>query len=742
MVDLVYQSSVEPEALPGRPFPRLPDEAPEQAFGGDVSRAIGNVGDVMQQHYDAAMSQVRQSQFADADNQIQALTLNLTHNPQTGAFTKQGKNAFGLAQQYLPQFDQASQQILANTPDGRVRQQLQGQVQRYRMQLSEQLDAHEMEQHRQFNINTANSSIDLAMQAARQNYNHPDILQSNLDKVDGSLATLASANGWGDEQFQQAQHQAHAQLYTGVLHDMLSDGKVELAQTLLSHIRPELTDQEAQTADAAISAGQVNAATRPIAAAFRQDTALGAHLVSGLASSGLSEQQQAGVLENIDRERKSILAEQRANPQVAQSIGSLEESIRAEKPSPDAVYQIEQLWHRGAISDDQRFALRGDIDRLNDKLATQEQTQQLYRQAYQQSTPLSPDDEHAKVGIDKLFQDMTASTRAGTPEWSNRAVDVATRTGIVPTSAVRWATANLVSGRPEDAAAAADMIARIDEANPRAADFIDRRTLTMASQINQDVEAGTASAVAVQNARELATQPKALTDALTQQWKASKASDALPGALASLLKGDSRFAPGWFGSPPPVPALMQGQFAQLAEQYYKLTGGNVSQANSLAFAELKRTWGVTEVNGKRELMQYAPETMFPGLTAATVRDDLAREVTANAQAFTQRAPDGKLQSLSVDPSTLRLISTDRTARTGGREWMLGAPDKWGAYDMVMRRDGTPFVYRLPVSQTDYASVQQRQAQAALAAARKEQHDRSTFYQQPSVIAARAAIKTP
>src|ERR1700676_234796 len=109
---------------------------------------------------------------------------------------------------------------------------------------------------------------------------------------------------------------------------------------------------------------------------------------------------------------------------------------------------------------------------------------------------------------------------------------------------------------------------------------------------------------------------------------------------------------------------MQGEFDQLSQSYYKQTNGNLQQARQLAAQDLKRTWGVSEVNGQREIMQYAPEAMFPGLSAGVVRDDLAKTVADNADTF-QKA----------DPSKIRLTATDRTARTGGTDWALSVPDK-------------------------------------------------------------------
>jgi len=116
VVDLTYSPQIQPDALPGRAYPHVPEEVPSGAFGGEVGRAVEYAGTEVQQHVNAAMDQARQSQLTDAHNQLQALSLGLTHDPSTGAFTKEGKDAFGISGQYLPKFDEQAANIVAAVP--------------------------------------------------------------------------------------------------------------------------------------------------------------------------------------------------------------------------------------------------------------------------------------------------------------------------------------------------------------------------------------------------------------------------------------------------------------------------------------------------------------------------------------------------------------------------------------------------------------------------------------------------
>jgi hypothetical protein len=254
LVDLSYQAQVQPEGLPGRAFPRLPEEVPQGAFGGEIGRGVENAGEVAQQHFEQVQNIARQTQLTDAHNQLQTLSLGLTHDPQTGALTKQGKDAFGLPQQYLPQYDEQAAKIVAAVPDPRARQAAQLAAAQVRGHLAEQLDTHELEQHRQFGIQTAQSSIALAQQAAGMNANHPDLIAAQRDHIEASVDSLAQQQGWGPEQTQEAKLKAINGLHESVVRGLVSTGHSDLAQTYVNANIGEMDPQASESAQRLIYA--------------------------------------------------------------------------------------------------------------------------------------------------------------------------------------------------------------------------------------------------------------------------------------------------------------------------------------------------------------------------------------------------------------------------------------------------------------------------------------------------------
>jgi hypothetical protein len=715
MPDFTPTPQIQPEELPGRAFPRLPDELPNgtQQLGADIQGA----GAILSQHAQAAEAMAQRTQFAQADNAIQQVSLTLTHDPQNGALTKEGQNAFNLGAQYLPAFDQAVQPIIDSTPDPRVREQLQMAAAQHRTNLMSQLDAHEIEQHKQLALSTSNASVNLAQQAAAANYNNPDVIAGNVAKVDGALSMRADNEGWSPEVFQQAQHQEHVKLYAGVIGNAVADGQMTLASHFLDSVKGELTPEELKTAQGQIDAGTVKSAADSIIAGYKMGADAGAQRLQALDASGLSQDDQTKVIQEVEHQRDALMYQRRQDPKVQAQLMTLEQSIATGKPILGAEGMTDALWQRGALTDEMHLSIRDQIARINSKNEDDAATQALYQRAYVSSVPLDPGNKDDKEGVDNLFQRMTAGNKPGTPGWSNRAVDITSRTGVVPESAVHWATANLVSGQPQDAASAADLIARVGETNPRSAEYIDAKTKAMATTISNAVRAGTDPQVAVEMARRNTQITDTQGNALDEHWKTAKLDQSQGSALLSRLKGDPNFKPGWFTGVPQVPVAMQSEYDQLTRDYYRRTGGDIASARDLAASDLRHVWGVSDVNGTRQIMPYAPEAMFPGLTAQDVRDDLTKTVASNAQLA------------GTDASKVQLIEDpQRTSRTHGQEWNLQAPDKNGLLQILQGKDGNPLVYQLPVASNDFQATRDRQARVLIEKAQADRAQRTRTLQ--------------
>lgn len=393
----------------------------------------------------------------------------------------------------------------------------------------------------------------------------------------------------------------------------------------------------------------------------------------------------------------------------AQSIMGLEERLGTGKTQPNDAGLVLSLYNKGVYSPAEAGELRGRILKSQVKQVDDDSMFKYVKEAYQNGQALDPKDESIKKNIDAVFVDQTGGkVPAGSPEWINRGADIAAKTGVTPTSVINWARTNLVSGDVQSAANAAQAIQRQQDANPRGIGFaLDDKTKAMARGINDAVTAGTPLAQAVENQRKISALPDADAKRLDEIYKKNQLAQKSEGDLKTQLKDtDNGFRAHFWNGIPDVPPQMTGQFEELRQNYFRLTNGNVDQSNKLATADLKNTWGITQVNGKKEFMQFAPEAMNPGLTTQAVRQDL----------------EDTIKGETADPTKAQLISIPETFHSEGQKWGIGVPGKFGNYDVIRNPDGQPKQYQLPTATATVKAAHAKASADGLAQLHTKQQD--------------------
>jgi hypothetical protein len=699
-----------------RPFVQ-PDESGEIIAGAadELGRSVTQAGAAIQQKAQADAATWASNQLTDFRVQ--------TEQAFNQARAKAPDDAQGFTDGVLADFDQRAGTLTAAARSNPLaRDYLSNALPQLRAQVQENAMRWEAGQRTAFRTQ---SVVDNSSKLASLVQSDPSQLTSSAAQLTGQINAL----GLDPDQRVQLRNQVGGQLATAAaqgaaVQDPLgtltklgdpSDTSFpglnpQQRVAVQSYARAQLVDQQATSISQVYANGGFQA---------------GAAALGGLDS---NKALSPDVVDEIRAKTNSLVEQLRdqRRQQFAPQLSQLEESIASGKAGDTERGAAWQLFQNGALDPGQLAGTLSSIDRSEIKTAGDTVAIAAVEKAYTSGTPLDPKDSGARDAADQYFTTkLAAGLQPGSAGYANAAVQLARKTGIVPDSAISWARANLTSGDPQDAAQSADLVARLEDGNLRALTFsLDDRTRAMADSISQAVKAGTPAPIAVQNARQLAQLSPQQTEELKQQWLATKPATTQGGALQSLLKSDPHFKPGMFSALPQLPTAMQGEFDAATQRYFNLTGGNVQQARQLAVQDLKRVWGVSDVNGKREILPYAPEVMFPGLTAADVRQDLSATVNANAQAVRRYDPEtGNLVQALPAPDSIRLVPTDHTARTGGLEWQLGAPDQYGAMDVLRGADGNPLIYRLPVSQTDFDAVRTAQAEAAIGKARQLQADR-------------------
>jgi hypothetical protein len=602
----------------------------------------------------------------------------------------------GFTQKYLAKFDADNAKLAESAGSNQVAGQM---VQKGLSDLRDTLATHTMQWEAQQNVSyRVNSLQDYVKSQSAVVEAHPELRTSVGSTAMDMLSTSGLEPGKRlgiarqiDSSFSEAAANGLTRQNPQAMYQALSDP--EHAPSNVKNILSGLSDTQRETVLAKAKAGMSSGYSDGVVQTYRSAGPLaGAQALSGIDKLDQPADVKAQIYADVEKGLGQWHAEARQTHQ--QDLMTLEEHLASGKSTPADSQATVNLWKAGALTADQAGEMRGRIAKAQEKGVDDDAWLKTANAAYQNGQGLDPKDKNARDAVSAVFDSYTKGVQPGSTEWINRGADIAQKTGVTPDPIVQWSRTALVSGAPAVAAQAAEALQRQQEANPRGVGYsVDPETKALAKMVNDAVHAGTDPTVAVTNGRQIMAMPDADKQRLEEIYKQQKVAQGAAGSLSAELKADPQFKVGFFESRPAAPPSMVGEFEELRQNYFKLTNGNTAQASDLAYHDLKNTWGVTQVNGKKEYMQFAPESMNPGLTTENLRQDMQESVKGHTE----------------DPSKVRLIATADTFHSGGQRWGLGVPDKFGAYDVIRDARGNPLPYQLPTAQASFHADQQKAA---------------------------------
>ncbi|MEA1624732.1 hypothetical protein RPN16_24575 [Salmonella enterica] len=238
----------------------------------------------------------------------------------------------------------------------------------------------------------------------------------------------------------------------------------------------------------------------------------------------------------------------------------------------------------------------------------------------QNNFPLDPTDKNNQEAADNYFEKNLQSGFSLRDENSLNAIaELSSRTGIIPSQVKTIFNTGATSKDPEVVLPIVKMYGQIFDNNPAAATDIPSSTMAYYTKVYELNRAGMPEDKAVETAYRLTYEQ----DDRTKQMIAAQVRDK------DYMKGRDKAAQaninnfytlGGFSSPGvDKPGINNREYLRdyqtLYDANFAETGGDAKLAQKMTDAQVKKTWGVTSVNGKEEIMKYAPEAAY-GITSS------------------------------------------------------------------------------------------------------------------------------
>ena len=256
-------------------------------------------------------------------------------------------------------------------------------------------------------------------------------------------------------------------------------------------------------------------------------------------------------------------------------------------------------------------------------------------QAFLGNTSLNPDDKTARDAVNAHY---SAVVKVVPPEkFVDFSVNYVERTGVVPATLKSNIVGGLNSVDSSKVIPAAMIVEKLSKAtNTTALQQFSDKSISFAQQVLDYNRNGLSPEEAVKKANDmrniLPTEKDNRIRAFRELEKETSSTDAI----------QRKVDEGWFEgsisswqSDPVINEVMAGEFSRLREREYVLSGDDET-AQKAAFTMMRKNWGVTNINGDRRFMKYAPESIYgqPNLSEEEntewIRNQLFSDVTKDS----------------------------------------------------------------------------------------------------------------
>ncbi|WP_158785148.1 hypothetical protein [Pantoea sp. BAV 3049] len=268
----------------------------------------------------------------------------------------------------------------------------------------------------------------------------------------------------------------------------------------------------------------------------------------------------------------------------------------------------------GYASKIQRWERFGRFIAGNVKIQEKQAAAVRFDASMQHNFPLDPNDSSNQTAADEYYA-ANVQPRFNLSDDSslNAVASMTTRSGIMPTQIKSLLNAGATSRDPDVVLPIAKMYGQIFDNNPAAVAELPAGTASYYSKIYDLSRAGMPGDKATETAFNIVyAQDERTKKMIASQLRDKDYLKGRDGAAQSLINSLSSR---WIGGPDVMKPGQSNQqyqrdYATLYDANFAASGGDTKLAGQLTNAQIKRTWGISTINGSEEIMRYAPEAVY------------------------------------------------------------------------------------------------------------------------------------
>ena len=250
---------------------QLSTNAPIDAFGGGAAVAgqakaldnvLGTANKMVVEYQDRANKLRTEEAENEAATKMSSLFSGSEEDGEEGAISKKGKDAIGVAGEYLPKFDQSVKEIASGLSNEVQREAFLRKAQGRRAIFAEQLNRHETAEVEKYEDQTTQAGIAISQDEAIKNYADPVMVGAALTRQRELIQDFAKAKGFSPEQTQAALTKSLSTTHSMIITQMLdsgTSGDTAKAKAYMDVMKGEMTGEDYTKISKAVDAGDLRA---------------------------------------------------------------------------------------------------------------------------------------------------------------------------------------------------------------------------------------------------------------------------------------------------------------------------------------------------------------------------------------------------------------------------------------------------------------------------------------------------
>lgn len=520
---------------------------------GEAGQAVGSV---MMQQAQRQQQQANLAEVQGGENGLYEFINNATYG-EGGLYSKKGKDSIEASSKFMSDLDAKITEQSNSLSNDQQKAVFAATSQKMRTRAQMDSLRYQQQQVTAYKAQQQDSYLSNSQVAAARSFGDPERVEELVgDQVD-SIRAYGNANGLPAETVQMQVYDAKAKTYGGVVDQLINEGRYQDASSFMKEREQDVTPDFFDKANSAIE----------------------------------SKRQQAIKLAN------QAMSEQREKAFVNLSLKQIDGTLTNEVL--DAAYNDGD----GLLSGQQYVTFKKAI-------ATQTENYDRVTESLLSGVPLDPAD-NSKDGdvqsVETYYK--TASKSWSKEDYQSNLLGLVKQTGIVPPSIVSNVRGSIRSGDPSQAYQAADLIEKVRIFSPKSTGDFDSNDLSFARQVTSLVSAGVPQDKAIETVTKNVYQTSEVEKAQYQAAFDKKERGNSQGFLDKRI--DKEIDEFWFKAQPDVPPAMTGEFDMITKSYLNTTGGDVEAARDLAWSDMRRVWGGTEIGPMgQQMFKYSPEVIY------------------------------------------------------------------------------------------------------------------------------------